>query len=322
MPSASTDMNDFCCFLCRKTAFTSHYDHVRGDASQTLSVVDCDACGHRQLSRPLYDVALYEQDRQVFSSIEECGTPFKRFIEHSWLQARRRVQRVQADGLLPKQADMPIALDVGGGYGFFSHLLKQAEPHLHVSVLDPSQGRIDAGNKLIEEYDAALCHNHYTCAQLDSAFATEQAASFDLVTLWHVAEHVPDPVQLVKDAWELVIPGGWLSLEVPNADDELLTRSTAFARYSYMIEHLSYFSPMTLKVMIEQATGQTPHALYGYQRYGIFNYMHWIHANAPLGNDPDFFPGEDRWWLEETWRKQREEALTTDALVVNIQKPE
>lgn len=312
----------FSCLLCQHPRYLPHYARVRGDASGTLHVVDCAACGHRQLSHPVYDLALYEQDRQVFSSIKECGTPFKRFIEHSWLQAQRRVQRAMADGLLPKQENAGVdCLDVGGGYGFFSHLLKQTVPHAGMTVLDPSQGRIDAGKALIEEYDDASCHNGYINARLDAGYATMHAATYDLVTLWHVAEHVPDPVQLVADAWQMVKPGGWLSLEVPNVHDELLTLSEAFANYSYMIEHLSYFTPEKLGKLIESGTGQTPDTLYGYQRYGIFNYMHWIHANAPLGNDPDFFPGVDRWWLEKDWRQTREEALTTDALVVNIQKP-
>lgn len=156
---------------------------------------------------------------------------------------------------------------------------------------------------------------------LNASFVEQHQQTYDLVTLWHVAEHVPNPIQLVADAWKLVKKGGWLSLEVPNANDELLSRSPAFAKYSYMLEHLSYFTPDLLNKLIQLGTGCQPNALYGYQRYGIFNYMHWIHANAPLGADPDFFSGEDRWWLEENWRKQRTASLTTDALVVNVQKP-
>ena len=49
--------------------------------------------------------------------------------------------------------------------------------------------------------------------------------------------------------------------------------------------------------------------------------MHWIKANAPLGDNPDYSTGQDRWWLEKEWREKREQALTTDALVANIQKP-
>lgn len=321
--SYSSKNAGFACLLCQHHEYHSHFQNVRGDGSGNLKIVNCAACGHRQLSQPVYDLSHYEKDLQVYSSIEECGTPLKKFIENSWLQALRRVERLLTDRLLSQgQQVTPTCLDIGGGYGFFSHLLKQAVPEAEVEMLDPSEARIETGKKLIEEYDEAPTKVRYMAGLLDNSFAVNHQETYDVVTLWHVVEHVPEPIQLVADAWRLVKPGGWLSIEVPNANDELLALSSAFANYSYMIEHLSYFSPDMLSKLIELGTDRKPDALYGYQRYGIFNYMHWIHANAPLGADPDFFPGEDRWWLEKTWREKRADALTTDALVVNVQKPE
>ena len=55
----------------------------------------------------------------------------------------------------------------------------------------------------------------------------------------------------------------------------------------------------------------------GYQRYGIFNYFHWIQFNAPQGAKPDLFE-RDRWWLETTWRTAREAARTSDALLLIV----
>ncbi|BCB59935.1 methyltransferase [Halomonas sp. A020] len=313
----------FSCLLCHYHDYQLHFQNVRGDESGNLKIVNCAACGHRQLSLPVYNLSHYEKDMQVYSSIEECGTPLKKFIENSWLEAQRRVNRVLTDRLMPQsQQFMPACLDIGGGYGFFSHLLKSALPGAQVDMLDPSEARIETGKKLIEERDEVPTQIRYIAGLLDNIFAHNHQSTYDLITLWHVVEHVPEPIQLVKDAWQLVKPGGWLSIEVPNANDELLSLSSAFANYSYMIEHLSYFSPDKLSELIELGTDRKPDNLYGYQRYGIFNYMHWIYANAPLGAEPDFFPGEDRWWLEKTWREQRADALTTDALVVNIQKPE
>ncbi|AYF33937.1 hypothetical protein CUU95_08910 [Vreelandella alkaliphila] len=313
----------FSCLLCQHHEFHSYFKNVRGDGLRNLKIVNCAACGHRQLSEPVYDLALYEKDLQVYSSIEECGTPLKKFIENSWLEAQRRVDRVLADRLLLQgQQVTPTCLDIGGGYGFFSHLLKQTVAGAQIDMLDPSESRIETGKKLIEEYDEAPTQVRYIAGLLDNIFAQKHQSTYDLVTLWHVVEHVPEPIRLVADAWQLLKPGGWLSIEVPNANDELLELSSAFANYSYMIEHLSYFLPNMLSKLIELGTDRKPDKLYGYQRYGIFNYMHWIHANAPLGTEPDFFPGEDRWWLEKSWREQRANALTTDALVVNIQKPE
>lgn len=56
----------------------------------------------------------------------------------------------------------------------------------------------------------------------------------------------------------------------------------------------------------------------GYQRYGIFNYFHWIHFKKPQGANPDLFEGQDRWWLEASWRASREESMTSDALFMSL----
>jgi 2-polyprenyl-3-methyl-5-hydroxy-6-metoxy-1,4-benzoquinol methylase len=47
----------------------------------------------------------------------------------------------------------------------------------------------------------------------DSPYEPE---SFDAVVLWHVLEHVPDPVEALAKAREILRPGGLLVLAVPN----------------------------------------------------------------------------------------------------------
>ncbi len=43
-------------------------------------------------------------------------------------------------------------------------------------------------------------------------------ASFDMVTLYHVLEHVGDPVQVVREISRILRPGGLLIVEVPHAE--------------------------------------------------------------------------------------------------------
>ena len=43
-------------------------------------------------------------------------------------------------------------------------------------------------------------------------------ASFDAVTLNHVIEHVPDPLQTFKECFRILKPGGQLFIATPNAD--------------------------------------------------------------------------------------------------------
>ena len=154
---------------------------------------------------------------------------------------------------------------------------------------------------------------------LDDDFVDRHAGHFDVVTLWHVLEHVPEPAALLTMAARVIRPGtGVICVEVPNLKDELLGRSSAFHRRTFMMEHISYFSPETLSDVALRALPNADVSVTGYQRYGIFNYIHWIDQNAAQGAHPDMFPGTDRWWLETSWRAVREQTLTSDALYMTV----
>lgn len=67
---------------------------------------------------------------------------------------------------------------------------------------------------------------------------------FDLVSMSHVLEHLPDPVgYLIHLREKLLAPGGWLLLEVPNL----------YAHDSFEVAHLLAFSPHTLRETLRRA---------------------------------------------------------------------
>jgi 2-polyprenyl-3-methyl-5-hydroxy-6-metoxy-1,4-benzoquinol methylase len=70
------------------------------------------------------------------------------------------------------------------------------------------------------------------------------AGHFDLISLAHVLEHLPDPVGYLVHLQEVLMdPQGWLLLEVPNL----------YAHDSFEVAHLVSFSKHTLFQTIEQA---------------------------------------------------------------------
>jgi SAM-dependent methyltransferase len=71
-------------------------------------------------------------------------------------------------------------------------------------------------------------------------------ASFDAITLYHVIEHVPDPLDVFSECRRLLKPGGRLVMGTPNS--ESLGHRT-FQRCWRGLEpprHLQLFSPRTL----------------------------------------------------------------------------
>lgn len=300
-------------------------DKIKGDTSKKLKAVRCADCGHIQLDPPSYSLNHYQQDKQIGFVIHDYGTPIEKIVEHGRIEARRRRERLTEPGMLDRPmnttagAEPYRVLDIGGGYGFFgSELLKQ-NLELEVDVLEPSEARAVSGRNYISEDKHSPLPN-FIVSQLDEEFASTNRARYNLVTMWHVLEHVPNPINFLRLAFKLLPPEGRLCIEVPNANDELARLSPGFRERSFMIEHISYFTAATLELTIERALPHSKKHITGYQRYGIFNYFHWIHFNKPQGASPDLFEGVDRWWLEASWRNAREQMLTSDALYAVITK--
>lgn len=79
---------------------------------------------------------------------------------------------------------------------------------------------------------------------------------FDLVTAFHVLEHVPDPVRVVGRMLEWLAPGGLLMIEVPNAAG-LGARLFGSAWSGLELpRHLSHFSPDSLSRVVSRAGGR------------------------------------------------------------------
>jgi 2-polyprenyl-3-methyl-5-hydroxy-6-metoxy-1,4-benzoquinol methylase len=74
--------------------------------------------------------------------------------------------------------------------------------------------------------------------------------NFQAITFWAVLEHLPSPSLFVSKAYELLAPGGYIFVVVPNASS-LAIRAIG-SRYRYiMAEHLNYFSIETLTRLVE-----------------------------------------------------------------------
>ena len=75
--------------------------------------------------------------------------------------------------------------------------------------------------------------------------------TFDLVTLFDVLEHTPDPKSVLEECNRILKPGGILVLNVPDIDvwlHKIMGRKWFF----YLSVHLYYFSRKTLKNMLRQ----------------------------------------------------------------------
>jgi 2-polyprenyl-3-methyl-5-hydroxy-6-metoxy-1,4-benzoquinol methylase len=85
---------------------------------------------------------------------------------------------------------------------------------------------------------------------------------FDLIRLNHVLEHTQDPLRELRICRELLLPGGVLFISVPNIaglsprlksfQSRFRLKSHRWRHYAAM-HHLFFFSPSTLKALVERA---------------------------------------------------------------------
>ena len=87
--------------------------------------------------------------------------------------------------------------------------------------------------------------------ELDFLSAEIKPNSYDLVTLFEVIEHVPNPLEFLCRAGEVVRPGGLVYLTTPSfasVDRFLLGKDWKIIHP----EHLTYFTPHTLRVLVKK----------------------------------------------------------------------
>jgi SAM-dependent methyltransferase len=79
------------------------------------------------------------------------------------------------------------------------------------------------------------------------------AASFDLICMWDVVEHVPDPVALLRRAHELLAPGGRLIIETQDIDSRFARLLGQRWHHFKHAEHIYHFNPASLRRLLGEA---------------------------------------------------------------------
>ncbi len=147
-----------------------------------------------------------------------------------------RTFRRRFDGLAQLLPRAGRALEVGCAAGFSMRVL--ADRGYDVFGIEPS-----AAIRALAEKRLGTARIHAGTLE-DAPFA---AGSFDLIVMWDVLEHLPDPLGALRKARELLAPAGRLVLETQNVEAfaaRLLGKRWTHFKHD---EHLVHFSPATLR---------------------------------------------------------------------------
>jgi 2-polyprenyl-3-methyl-5-hydroxy-6-metoxy-1,4-benzoquinol methylase len=190
-------------------------------------IVKCDACGF-MYQNPQPDPAW------ILSAYEDVvDTRYEDEREGRLHTFRRELQEI---GRLTEPGR---ALDVGSHVGVFVEVAR--DMGWHAEGVEPSRWAA----RVARERGLSV-----TCGTLDDLHA--RAESYELVTLWDVIEHLPDPWAELHRFHGLLRPGGLLAISTMDVDApvaRLLGRHWPW----YMQMHLFYFSRRTLTQLVERA---------------------------------------------------------------------
>jgi len=96
----------------------------------------------------------------------------------------------------------------------------------------------------------------------------------DVVTMFHVLEHITNPIDFVLRAKSILNDGGKLIIEVPNLNDALVGLNK-YKDFYYQVAHCTYFTPSTLRAFLELC-GLCVVNEVRLQRYSLDNHLHWL----------------------------------------------
>jgi len=100
---------------------------------------------------------------------------------------------------------------------------------------------------------------------------------FDSIFLFHVFEHLINPIEILIQLKSKLKKNGILIIEVPHANDLLLSklRLKSFINFTLWSEHLILHTKRSLKCFLEKA-GFKKNKIFFYQRYNLNNNIGWI----------------------------------------------
>lgn len=225
------------CPVCHNTQFSPFLickDYLV--SGQSFAIQQCDACGFR-LTNPRPDEttigSYYESDQYISHNDGSSGVvsmayrTVRTYTLGSKLQLINKLH--QGRGRL---------LDVGCGTGAFLETCKKAGWDI-VGVEPDSDARAVSTKKLQVEIRP----------NLDSLIG---AGSFDIVSLWHVLEHMPNLGQTIPQLHELLAGTGTLLIAVPNSDSyDAKYFNEYWAAYD-IPRHLHHFTPSTIEPLFRQ----------------------------------------------------------------------
>lgn len=241
------------CALCgaddTRPVLTLSYDMHLHRPTPDFHLVTCKRCGLYYLNpqptseelAPYYSPAYpsYLSNQPTFSESKLYN--FLRRLKHA---ARDVAEKADTQNNPSKDTSHQRVLDYGCGNGQYLRSLQEKHPHWELYGFDIAEN--DApDNTDIEGVTILLGPSALPFSKFPQDY-------FDIINLSHVAEHLPDPNEILIGLRDLLKEGGKLVIEVPNIDT---VKFRVFGKWFSNLDaprHLYHYSPQTLSALCEK----------------------------------------------------------------------
>jgi len=283
------------CYLCGSSKSKKRPGSVRDNPK--IDVLECIDCGLVYLSS-----SSHIQDGHY----EDSGMHGGEALDvNAWLKSTEFDDRRRYDFVKERIVNKSL-LDFGcGAAGFLDLAKKSAHSVSGVELekaLQPSFLQRD-----LEVFD-------------DLSKAKQAGKKYDLITAFHVVEHLQDPRAILRQLSQLLAGDkGEIIIEVPNSDDVLLTlyENSDFRDFTYWSQHLFLFNSKTIAELIKQS-GLVVKWIKHVQRYPLSNHLYWLAKGNPGGHQQWNFLNSIS--LDKEYESQLASIGKTDTIMVGASK--
>jgi len=215
------------CYLCGNDELAMVY------ALQEFSVVRCRQCNLTFTLLP--DQHAARQNNSECYGAEHWGRTYFRAKKKLGRRYRHLAQ------LIGTYKQTGRLLDVGCSLGFFLETAR--ESGFDVYGVEP----VDSAAAFARE----VLKLKVTTGTLEQAkFASD---SFDVVCLFDVLEHIPDPLAVLAEITRILKKDGLLVLQCPNIESTMATLTRQHWRWLLVPQHLYHFSRATISDLLYKA---------------------------------------------------------------------
>lgn len=187
----------------------------------------------------------------------------KKYLKATLVDDKRRYN--QFKNLFNKKT----IIDFGCEFGGFLQLVKNSKKKFGVEI-----------NENCRNYIKNIRKNTQVFRSID-----EIETKVDVITLFHVLEHLPYQVDYLRKMKNKLRKKGKLIIEIPSANDILLSLDSfeGFKKFTFWHEHLVLHTIKSLKKILYQVKFKKVKII-EYQRYNLNNHLGWFLKQRPGGH--------------------------------------